>query len=189
MHKINKITLLLFGLVLPVAAVQADINTDLRSDLPFEVVIQNGLKAGLPMSVVLVKIFSSTPKDKRISIVSAAIFLAPSKAALIVRTAIRAGVDAEAVVTEAVALAPLEKTAITQAAIATGADVMDVTLASAAGLARSGVTLASPGALGAFVTAPAALKVGDVPPITPPAANGGGARPPVSPPGTGVSPS
>ena len=195
MNKINKIAFLIFGLILPLASVQvmqpahADIQSDLASNLSFEKVIGNGLKSGLPMSVILVKVFSSTPEDQRILIVTAAITLAPLDVPLIVRTAIRAGVDAEDVVTEAVALAPLEQKAIAQAAIASGADVMDVTLASAAGISRSGVTLAAGGALGSFATPASvpAFKAGTVPPIKLQRVNGGGARPPVSTPGTGDS--
>jgi len=175
--------------MLPLSSVQADIKSDLARGLSFEEVIKNGLKSGLPMSVVLVKIFSSTPEDQRISIVSAAINVSPLDVALVVRTAIRAGVDAEEVVTEAVALAPLEKKTIVQVAIENGADVADVTLASAAGTARSGVTLSDGGALGAFVAKPPVLKGGTVAPITPPKSNGGGARPPVVPPKVGISPS
>ena len=174
---------------LPVFSVQADIASNLASDMPLEKVIKNGLKEGLPMSVVLIKVFSWTPEDQRISIVSAAISISPLDASLIVRTAIRAGVDPEEVVTEAVAQAPLERKAITQAAIASGADVVDVTLASAAGVARSGVKLASGGALGSIELAPPPFKGGVAPPIIPPRANGGGSRAPITPPGVGVSPS
>ena len=189
MNKINKIALLIISFLLPFTPVQADITSDLANDLSFEKVIENGLKSGLPMNIVLVKIFSATQEDQRIAIVSAAISLSPFDAPLIVRAAIRAGVDAEEVVTEAVALAPLDRTAITQAAIAAGADVMDVTLASAAGIARSGVTLSSSGPLGSFTPTPPTFEGGVVPQITPPRATGGGARPPVTPPGVGISPS
>jgi len=188
MNKINKIVVFVFGLILPVVTMQtaqADIASDMASDVPFERVIKNALKARLPMSVVLVKMFSSTPEQQRILIVTAAISAYPLDVALVVRTAIRAGVDAEEVVAEAVALTPLDQKVITRAAIASGADVVDVTLASAAGMARSGVTLAGRGgAIGAFGVPP--VEAGFVPPITAPRINGGG---PVTPPVTGVSPS
>ena len=187
MNKINRLVLA-FLLFLPFSHVQADIDSDLASDIPFEIVIKNGLQAGLPMSVVLVKIFSSTPKSQHLSIVSAAIFISPSDAPLVVRTAIRAGADPEEVVTEAVALAPLERKEISKAAIAAGADPMDVTLATAAGLARSGMTLSKGGALGTLPppSAGPVLEAGIVPPINIPRINGGGS-PPVTPPNTGVS--
>ena len=189
MNKINKIAVLLFGLILPFSLVpvaHADVASDLANKLSFERVIKNGLNSGLPMSVVLVKIFSSVPEEQWISIVSAAILVSPTEAPLVVRVAIRAGADAEEVVTEAVALAPLDKKAISQSAIASGADVMDVTLASAAGLARSGVTLAKGGALGSLPVTPPVVKGGVVAPPAIPRVNGGRGVP-IVPPVTGIS--
>lgn len=186
MSKINKILILLLSFMLPAFGAKADVATDLASNLPLETVIKNGLRAGLPMSVVLVKVFSWTPENQRLAIVSAAISVSALDAPLVVRTAIRAGVDPEEVVTEAVALAPLERKAITQAAIASGADVVDVTLASAAGIRRSGINLSNSGALGAIPSAPPVFDGGFVAPITPVRVDRGG---PVAPPSVGISPS
>jgi len=173
MNIINRLAVSFLLSLLLVATVKADVESDMTSKLPFETVIKNGLTSHLPMGVILVKIFSMTPKDQGIAVVSAAVNLSPNDVATIVKVAIRAGLDPEEVVTEAVALAPLDRKIISQAAIASGADAMDVTLASAAGVARSGVTLASTGALGALPVSVPAFTGGNVAPITPPTRIGG----------------